>query len=171
MAQSKENAGGCDQGPAGPLPQHENLQRWAGSWSAESTFPPGAPMPPMSGTEVNEVGCGGLWLTTDLKLQTKDGMPYAGHGITGYDPTKKAYVQFWADSMTPVMAQVSGNFDPAGRVITMTGETVHAQSGQKIPLKMSTEFKDSNTRIFTMYGPGPDGREFPMMTITYKRRK
>jgi hypothetical protein len=25
--------------------------------------------------------------------------------------------------------------------------------------------------VFTMYGPGPDGKEAPMMRITYTRKK
>jgi hypothetical protein len=34
-----------------------------------------------------------------------------------------------------------------------------------------TEYKDPDTRVFTMYFPGPDGKEAPGMRITYKRRK
>jgi hypothetical protein len=33
-----------------------------------------------------------------------------------------------------------------------------------------TEYKDNNNRVFSMYAPGPDGKEVLGMRITYKRR-
>jgi hypothetical protein len=36
---------------------------------------------------------------------------------------------------------------------------------------MTTEHKDKNTLFWTLYGPGPDGKEAPMFSITYKRKK
>ena len=35
---------------------------------------------------------------------------------------------------------------------------------------MITVMKDADTKIFTMNGAGPDGKDFEMMQITYKRR-
>jgi hypothetical protein len=38
-------------------------------------------------------------------------------------------------------------------------------------MKAVTQMKDDDTRVFTMYAKGPDGKEAPTMRITYKRRK
>jgi hypothetical protein len=38
-------------------------------------------------------------------------------------------------------------------------------------MKMETVWKDDANRVFTMWGPGPDGKPFPSLKITYKRRK
>jgi hypothetical protein len=38
-------------------------------------------------------------------------------------------------------------------------------------IKSVVEYKDAGSRIFTMYMPGPDGKELPGMRITYKKRK
>jgi hypothetical protein len=43
--------------------------------------------------------------------------------------------------------------------------------GQPMKMKAVTEYKDDDTRVFTMYMNGPDGKEAPSMRITYKRRK
>jgi hypothetical protein len=45
----------------------------------------------------------------------------------------------------------------------MTGAIVKSRSTGEMP--------DPNTRIMTMFGPGPDGKEVQSMKITYTRRK
>jgi hypothetical protein len=35
---------------------------------------------------------------------------------------------------------------------------------------MSTVLKDADTKIFTLSGAGPDGKDVEMLQITYKRR-
>ncbi len=157
--------------PRGPLPEHAKLSLMAGTWNAEMTFPPGAPFPPMSGTQINTIGCGGLWLVMDLQVKNQDGMPYVGHGITGYDPVKKAYVQTWVDGWSPVMSHVQAHFNAAGNLLTWAGETHDAATGRRTPLKMTTEFQGADVHVFTMYGADPSGQEFAMMTITYRRKK
>ena len=44
-------------------------------------------------------------------------------------------------------------------------------TGNVVKMKSVVQYKDPNTRVFTMYGPGPDGKEAKMMTITYTRKK
>jgi hypothetical protein len=44
------------------------------------------------------------------------------------------------------------------------------ENGKMVKMKMITEWKDDDNRIFTILAPGPDGKEAPMMRITYKRR-
>jgi hypothetical protein len=63
-----------------------------------------------------------------------------------------------------------GEFDKDGKVQTMSGEGPGAD-GKLTKFKMTTEHKDKDTLVWTMYLPGPEGKEQPMMTITYKRRK
>ncbi len=106
-----------------------------------------------------------------LQVKNRDGMPYVGHGITGYDPVKKAYVQTWVDGWSPVMSHVQAHFNAAGNLLTWAGETHDAATGRRTPLKMTTEFQGADVHVFTMYGADPSGQEFAMMTITYRRKK
>jgi hypothetical protein len=65
-----------------------------------------------------------------------------------------------------------GTCDPDGKIITMTGEASDPMSGktnQKWRTVLRIESKDKH--VFEMYGPGPDGKEFKQMEITYTRAK
>ena len=91
------------QAPPQPGPEHELLKAEAGTWDAslEMAMPDGTTMT-AKGVQVDTVGCNGLCLITDFKADMM-GMPFAGHGVSTWDPVKKKYVGSWADSMTPGM--------------------------------------------------------------------
>lgn len=154
-----------------PSPEHEMLKHDAGTWDAtvESRMSPTDEMNVTKGVETNRVMTGGLWLSQSFKGEF-GGVPFEGHGITGYDPAKKKYVGIWVDSMTPAMMTVEGTYDPKTMTMTsiMTGDAP-GPDGKPQKLRSTTEYK-ADTRVFTMYMPGPDGKDFAMMKITYKRR-
>ncbi len=83
-----------------PGPEHEVLKRDVGAWDVTMEITPGPGMPPfsMTGVETNTL-LGGRWLLTEYKSEMM-GQVFEGHGIVGYDPTKKAYVSVWADTMS-----------------------------------------------------------------------
>ena len=154
-----------------PGPEHALLKQDVGTWDAvvEVTPGPGAPVQQSKGVEVNTMGCGGLCLITDFKGEAM-GMPFAGHGVTTWDPAKKAYVGSWTDSMSTGLAIGESTYDPATKKWSgwmegpdMTGKVMKARS--------SVEVRDASTRVFTLYSTGPDGKEMEGMKITYTRRK
>jgi hypothetical protein len=151
-----------------PGPEHEVLKKDVGTWDAtvEMLMPPS---PPSKGTEVNTLGPGGLWLIGDFKSEMM-GAPFQGHSVTGWDPAKKKYVGAWVDSMSTAIAVTESTYDAASR--SMTG-WIEAPGPDGRPMKMKavSQLKDDDTRVFTMYMPGPDGKEAASMRITYKRRK
>jgi uncharacterized protein DUF1579 len=154
-----------------PGPEHALLKGDAGTWDAtvEVILPPGAPPVPASkGTETNTL-MGGLWLVSDFKGDMM-GSPFTGHGIAGWDPSKKKYVSVWTDSMSTSLMTGESTYDAASKTMTgwMEGPDM---TGKVTKTKLVTEYKDPDTRVFTMYGPGPDGKEVPGLRITYKRRK
>jgi hypothetical protein len=118
---------------------------------------------------VNTIGCGGLCLISTFKAQMMGGA-FEGHGLTTYDPAKKKYVGSWTDSMSTGMAVGESTYDAAKKTWTgwmegpdMTGKVTRSRS--------VIEWKGENTRVFRMYGAGPDGKEVLGMTITLTRRK
>jgi hypothetical protein len=163
-------AAGAQEAPPMPKPgpEHEMLKKDVGTWDAtvEMMMPPG---PPSKGTEVNALGPGGLWLITDFKSEMM-GAPFQGHGVTGWDPAKKKYVGTWVDSMSTGVFTSEGTYDAASRSMNalMSGP---GEDGQPMTMKAVTQYKDDDTRVFTMFMKGPDGKEAPTMRITYKRRK
>jgi hypothetical protein len=154
-----------------PGPEHAVLKADEGTWDAtvEMMAPPGAPAPPASkGTETNTL-MGGMWLVTDFKGDMM-GMPFTGHGIAGWDATKKKYVTVWTDNMSPALMTGESTYDAGKKTMTgyMEGPDM---TGKVSKMKSTTEWKDVDTRVFTMFASMPDGKEVPTMRITYKRRK
>jgi hypothetical protein len=154
-----------------PGPEHELLKKDVGTWDAtvENLMPPpGAPASTSKGVETNKL-IGGLWLVTDFKSQMM-GQPFEGHGTTGYDTNKKKYVGTWVDSMSTGLMVGESTYDPATKTVTGYMDGTDPATGKPMKMKMVTEYKGDDTRVFTMYMPGPDGKEAPGMRITYKRR-
>jgi hypothetical protein len=154
-----------------PGPEHEFLKRDVGVWDAtvEMQGPPGTPPAVSKGTETVGMAVGGLWQTTQFKGDLM-GQVFEGQGIMGYDPAKKKYVGSWVDSMSSGLSLVEGTYDAAKNVFTGTMEGP-GPTGDIVKMKQVVEWKDADTRVFTMHMPLPDGTEFPGLKISYKRRK
>lgn len=155
-----------------PGPEHKLFQADAGTWDAtvEMFGAPGAAPMVSRGVETNSVGCGGLCLISDFKGEMAPGQAFHGHGTTAWDPAKKKYVGTWTDSMSAGIAMGESTYDPASK--TVTGWTEGPDmTGKVVRSKAVVHYTDADTRVFSMYQPGPDGKEVLAMKISYKRRK
>lgn len=149
--------------------QHAILQQEVGTWDAAcKVWPtPDAEPAKFTGRETNEL-MGGLWLVSKFEGKLGD-MPFTGRGTTGYDPTQKKYVGTWIDSVSPYLTVMSGDYDPATKTLTMTGDMRDVMTGKVSESKQSWHYIDENTRTFEIEGPGEDGKPFKMMEIKYTR--
>jgi len=150
-----------------PGPEHQRLAKEVGTWDAviEST---GMGKPEKSKGENETKPMGGFWFV-DAFAGSFAGAPFLGHGVIGYDPVKKKYVQSWCDSMSPMLMMFEGTFDKDGKVLTMTGSGP-STGGKTVAMRTVTTWKDDNTKVFELFETGPDGKEMRMLTITYTRR-
>ena len=153
--------------PPTPGPEHEMLKKDVGTWDAtvEMFMAPGAPPSVSKGTEAVTM-MGGFWQLTEFKSEMM-GQPFEGRGAMGYDPAKKKYVETWVDTMAPGYYTVEGTYNAATKTLTAVMEGPDP-SGTVTKTKETTEWKDADTRVFTMYAP--DGQAV-VMRISYKRRK
>ena len=156
--------------PPVPGPEMQPLKSNEGIWDAvmEVWVDPGLPPQLGKGTENSKMECGGLWLVSDFQGQML-GRPYQGHGVYGYDQNAKHYTGIWVDSLQSYVASFQGSYDTKAKTLTMWTETAN-QNGAMVRWRGVTEWKDDNTRVWTAYTPGSDGKEFVSMRITYKRR-
>ena len=147
-----------------PGPEHQELKKLAGTWDAtvEMLSPPGGPA--SKGTETNTLIGDGLWVVSDFKAEMMQ-KPFQGHGVWGWDPAKKKYVGTWVDTMSTGLTLSEGTFDPATKTMTDTME-MPGPDGKPMKVKSTTEWKDADTRVFTMFMG-----DTPSMRITYKRKK
>lgn len=113
--------------------------------------------------------CGGMWLESDFEGDL-GGIPFQGHGLDGYDQTKKKHVSIWVDSMSSAPMQLEGDYNEASKTLTMTGEST-GPDGSPHKVKTVTETKDKDHFTFKMFMVQADGSEQLMFTIEYTRRK
>jgi uncharacterized protein DUF1579 len=153
-----------------PGPEHEVLKQDVGTWDAVvEMLEPGKPPVASKGVETVSLMTGGLWTMTDFK-STIMNAPFQGHGQNGFDPSKKKYVTSWVDSMSTGITLGEYSYDAKTKTMKgwMEGPDM---TGKVMKMTQTTEWKDADTRVFSMFMPGPDGKDIPTMRITYKRRK
>src|SRR5260370_30016302 len=137
-----------------------------GTWEATVK---GAGFPDSTGTMTYKLDLGGMWLSSNYKGNFA-GAPFEGKGPDTYDAESKKLVSIWVDSMSTSPMISHGELDKTGQIMTMAGE-MKGPDGKMTKTKTVSEMTDKDNMVFKMYGPGPDGKEGLMMTITYKRKK
>lgn len=147
-----------------PGPEHALLNQSEGAWDMTIKSMGGD----SKGTATCKVDLNGLWLFEQVKVDF-GGMGFEGRGATSYDPSKKKYVNVWIDSMSTSPAVSEGTYDKSKKTLTLVGD-MPMPDGKIVKTTQKTEFKDDNTKVFTMTTAGPGGKDIEMMQITYKRR-
>ena len=111
------------QGPPAPKPgpETERLKPFEGDWTVKGTTlrGPGEPWIEGTGTDSSRFAHGGLWLRSESEGKIGGG-PFSGSGALGWDPLKKKYVMTYVSSTTQGLIQAEGDFDAAGKVLTLS---------------------------------------------------
>jgi hypothetical protein len=89
--------------------------------------------------------------------------------MTGYDNASGKWWITWNDSMSTGLMVSEGNCDDEG-ACTFTGSWNDPVTKGKVHARMVTRWINPRTETFAMYAPGPDGKEYKMMEMTYSRR-
>jgi hypothetical protein len=151
------------------------LAQSEGEWDADLTVnfpgPDGKPAPAKSkGVETNRM-LGGKWLISDFKGEFFN-TPFEGHGQNGYDSKKGKYVATWIDSVASHIDFMEGTYDEKTKTLTLNADTEEPASGKPMKMRLETQFKDENTRLFTEYLQVEGQKEFTkFLEVTYTRRK
>jgi hypothetical protein len=153
------------QGPeVKPGPEHAILKESEGTWEAIIN----AGGAESKGTSNNKVALNGLWLIEEF-AGDMGGMKFEGRGSMSYDPAKKKYIHIWIDSMSTSPMISEGTYDKSTKSLTLTGN-MSMPDGSSMKVTQTTTTKDANTRVFSLKGAGPDGKDMEMIQITYKRQ-
>lgn len=148
-----------------PGTEHAVFKHFEGNWDAAVTM-----MGQKSkGTQSDTIGCGGLFLITDFKGEM-EGKPFHGHGVTGWDATKKKYTQLWVDSMTSSLEIAEATWDEKTKTMTTMRESP-GPDGKPMKLKEVHTMIDADHMNFVISTPGEGGKEMEIMKIEYTRKK
>jgi hypothetical protein len=154
-----------------PGAEHKALEQFVGTWdtNVKMWHAPGTPPMESTGTAENKMALGGRFLEQHFEGNMMD-QPFTGMGYTGYDLYKKEYVGTWMDSMGTGIMRSTGKADPSGKTMTMTGTMDDPVQKKSMPFKEVVKVVDNDHHVFEMWSPGPDGKMFRMMEITYTRK-
>jgi hypothetical protein len=157
--------------PPKPGPEHEILKKLEGTWNVNSKFrmAPDQAEQESKGTMTWKMECGGLWLVGNLDSEML-GQKFQGKSLDTYDTNKKKYTSIWVDSMATMPMIGEGTFDKEKKTMTFVYD-YPGPDGKMAKHTMKSTLKDDDTLEATMSVPGKDGKDFTMMTITYKRKK
>ena len=148
---------------------HKHLKMMAGTWDTKSkmfTIP--GQVIEGTGVEVAKLQGGGFWLISDFTGKFM-GMPFHGHSVLGYEAHKKQYTGVWVDSFGSVLLLSKGHCEKNGKLNIMVGTGYDPMQKRNVTMKMVTEIKDANTKIFKMYDV-VGKKEKLIMEAVYKRR-
>lgn len=153
-----------------PGAAHAQLAKMEGTYdlSVISWDAPDKPPRTEKGTATRKMIFDGRVLVESVD-STMQGQPWQGHGMHGYDNVSGRHWSTWNDSMSTGVMLSDGECDDKG-ACSFTGSWNDPITRGKINARMTTSWTDANTEVFTMYTPGPDGKEMKMMEITYTRR-
>lgn len=153
-----------------PGPQHARLAKLVGTYdlSIRSWHAPGTEPTIDTGTATRRMMLGGRVLVEEISSAMM-GQPFTGHGMHGYDNVTGKHWSTWNDSMTTGIMTSEGQCDAEG-ACTFKGSWIDPVSKKPVSSRMTTRWTSATTEVFEMHGPGPDGKEFRMMEITYTKR-
>ena len=156
---------------ATPGPEHQKLMKMAGKWKLQVTswMAPGAPPMKSEGTAEYTSVLGGRYLQQDVK-STMAGQPFEGRGYEGYDNVTKEYFGTWMDSMSTGLMTTRGKCPAQAKKCTYKGTVSDAMAGKAVPITDTLTFTDDDHFTMEMHGPGPGGKNFKMLEITYTRQ-
>ena len=151
-----------------PSAEHEMLAKRMGQWKASSKFwmDPNGPPQVHEGESTTEMLLDGRYLLQHYKMNF-NGMSFEGMGLTAYDRMKGEYQTIWIDNMSTGILWAIGK--EANGEFVYKGTAPDMMTGKYVASRSVERMVDEDTILYEMYAPGPDGKEFKSMEITYTR--
>jgi hypothetical protein len=148
------------------------IQLEVGTWDASITFYENdKPTSKGTGVQVNTLLVNGHWIVNQFNVPAAGKFPaYEGHGVWGYDPVARTYVDTWVDTNDSSVRTDYGYWDAATSTMTWSAKQPDG-AGHFIDYRMVEQFKGA-TRTLTMYQLGmTNSTAHPLVKIVFTRRK
>ena len=140
--------------PAIPDATYAPLAMEAGTWDGDITFyQDDKPGDKGTGVQVNTLLVNKHWIVNEFRIPATDKFPaYEGHGVWGYDPVAKTYVDTWVDTNDLAVRTDYGYWNAAENTMIWSSKQSDGK-GNFVDYRITEEFK-GDTRIFTFYQLG-----------------
>jgi hypothetical protein len=156
---------------ATPGDAHKKLEPLVGTFTVKTKawMEPGKPPEETEGTSENKWVLGNRFIEGHFEGKMMN-EPFSGIGYTGYDNYKKKYVGTWMDSMGTMIMSSTGTMDASGKKLTSWSTIDDVVMKKPSKIKSLLTIVDNDHHNFEMWGPGPDGKNFKMLEISYTRK-
>ena len=154
-----------------PSGHHTLLNPFIGTWDAEvkSWSEPKSRPEVSTATETNTWVFDGRFVKEDFR-GTLMGKPYNGVGYLGYDNVRKHFTSTWMSNAETATWNAHGKINSAGNEINFRGVQFDPISGASILTLAKSTIINGKTRRYEMTEVMPDGTEFKVLEINYKKR-
>jgi Protein of unknown function (DUF1579) len=154
-----------------PGAPHQELASSVGTYDLKikSWHEPGGPAMEDTGTATRSMALGGRVLV-EAFTGSMMGMPFTGHGMTGFDNVSGKYWSTWNDSMSTGLMVSQGTCDDSHKTCTFTGSWNDPIKKGPVQARMILRRTSPTTEVFELYGPARDGKEMKMMEILYTKK-
>lgn len=153
-----------------PGENHALLAKFEGSWNGtvKMWMAPGE-TPTESPTTANQkMEMDGRYLYSHFKGDFM-GQKFKGVGIMGYNNVLKKFQTTWIDNMGTGVETSAGSYDSATKTYNFSGEMTCPEKGGTVMSRCTLQWTGADSYVEKMYAPGPDGKEFLTMEISFKR--
>lgn len=153
-----------------PSEAHERLKAFVGEWTAVTRFRPveQAPWMESTGRSTNRLDWEGRFLISEYS-GSMAGTSFTGLSTWGYDNAAQEYQATWRDSVSTGLVWMRGSADAAGKVFTLSGESVEPLSGKRKAFRQVITIKGPDAHLMEFYEISPSGKTFKNMEISYTR--
>ena len=153
-----------------PGEAHADLAATAGAWNATiRMWETPDSEPEISEGVLNRAMILGGRVLEERFSSTWMGVPFVGVGHRGYDNVTGTYWSTWIDNMSTAVSALKGNWDETGRRMVMEGMSSDPMAGGEVPMRIESRVEEDGREISEFFKPGPDGKMYRMMKITYRR--
>jgi len=154
-----------------PGEAHQEIAKGVGTWDVESKMymSPGSEPEISTATAESRMILGGRYLVQDFTGEAM-GAPFEGMLILGYDNLAGEYFSIWMDTWSTWSALARGVENEKGEVNQIgTMRDVLTPDGRTF--RHVTRFPSPDEQQVRMYDSLPDGTEWLVMEMTYRRRR
>jgi len=153
-----------------PGDMHRMLAARAGKWRVQilSPSPDGAVVETGTVTAQYTMVLGGRYLQA-MYNGTMMGQPFESTGLTGYDNSKKVFIDTWADNMGTGIIVLEGSYDAATRTLETKGTAVDPINNGTCGMRQVLRTIDDNHMVMEMFTTPLGATEVKTMVMEYER--
>ncbi len=136
-----------------PSEAHTYLADLAGTWDMTVTMwmEPGADPIVSQATAKRKMVLGGRYLAEVVEGEGMMGMPFEGHGWTGYDNIGEEYKATWIDNMGTGILVSHGKWDDEVNGIVWRASFIDPVTGGKVKVKSISQNEGPDKEIYRWY--------------------